>query len=153
MEAADHMQLTQRIQPALVSLLAFSSLLPLQLLIFGDDALVLQGQLAGIMYTMILIAFFAGAQWNNAITHQKLFVHITSLALAITPWFMILARRRYNEEFLWGIMAAEMSAILIIDWIFFRRHYPAWYFLLRNLTTIFLAVSIVFICLRKASIH
>ena len=147
------MQLTQRIQPVLVSLLAVSSLLPLQLLIFGDDALVLQGQLAGIMYTMILIAFFAGAQWNNAITHKKLFVHITSLALAIIPWFMILARRRYNEEFLWGIMAAEMSAILLIDWIFFRRHYPTWYFLLRNLTTIILAVSIVFICLRKASIH
>ena len=147
------MQLAKKVQPALVSLLALCSLLPLQLLIFGDDAIVLQGQLAGIMYTMILIAFFAGAQWNKAITHQNLFVHISSLALAITPWFMILGRRSYNEEVLWGAMAAEMAAILVIDWVFFKKHYPTWYFILRNLTTILLAITIVMICMRKSAIH
>ena len=66
---------------------------------------------------------------------------------------MILARRHYNEEVLWGTMAAEISTILLIDWIFFRKHYPAWYFILRNLTIILLGLSILLICYRKASIH
>ena len=147
------MHIAQKAQPFVVSILALASLLPLQLLIFGDDMMVLHGQLAGIMYVMILIAFFSGAQWNIAITQKNLVVHITSLVLAITPWFMILARRHYNEEVLWGTMAAEMSTILLIDWIFFRKHYPTWYFILRNLTTILLGLSIILICYRKASIH
>ena len=147
------MHIAQKAQPFVVSILALASLLPLQLLIFGDDMMVLHGQLAGIMYVMILIAFFSGAQWNIAITQKNLVVHITSLVLAITPWFMILARRHYNEEVLWGTMAAEMSTILLIDWIFFRKYYPTWYFILRNLTTILLGLSIMLICYRKASIY
>ena len=147
------MHIAQKAQPLVVSVLALASLLPLQLLIFGDDMMVLHGQLAGIMYVMVLIAFFSGAQWNIAIAQKNLIVHITSLTLAITPWFMILARRHYNEEVLWGTMAAEISTILLIDWIFFRKHYPAWYFILRNLTIILLGLSILLICYRKASIH
>ena len=147
------MRYAKHIHPITVSLVTLSSILPLQLLIFGDEAIILQGQLAGIMYTMILIAFFCGSQWNNALQKKFTIVHITSLFLAITPWFLILARRFFNEEVLWSFMGLEMLTILAIDWIFFRKHYPKWYFILRNLITILLSISIAIICIRKSIIY
>lgn len=147
------MHLTRHIHPVLVSIIALFSLTPLQLLIFGDDTVVLQGQLAGIMYTMILIAFFAGAQWNNALQKKIPLVHITSLTLAVIPWFLILARRFFNEEVLWSLMCSEVLIILAIDWLYFRKHYPRWYFLLRNIVTILLSTSIAIICIRKSIIY
>jgi drug/metabolite transporter (DMT)-like permease len=135
-----------------VSIIALVSLFPLQLLIFGDETVILQGQLAGIMYTMILIAFFAGAQWNKALEHNISAVHLSSMLLAITPWCLILLRRFFDEEFLWGILSSEMLAILAIDWLCFRKYYPSWYFRLRNYTTILLSISIIIICIRKALI-
>lgn len=147
------MHVARYLHPILVSIIALFSLIPLQLLIFGDETIVLQGQLAGIMYTMILIAFFAGAQWNNAL-HKKIpLIHITSLALAIIPWFLILARRFFNEEVLWSIMCGEVLFILAIDWLYFRKYYPQWYFQLRNIISILLSISIVIICIRKSIIY
>ena len=61
------MHILQYRQRICVSIIALVSLFPLQLLIFGDETVILQGQLAGSMYTMMLIAFFAGAQWNKAL--------------------------------------------------------------------------------------
>ncbi len=147
------MRYAKHIHPIVVSLIALSSLLPLQLLIFGDEAIILQGQLAGIMYTMILIAFFCGSQWNNALQKKITFVHITSLLFAILPWFLILARRFFNEEVLWSFMGMEMLALLAIDWICFRKHYPKWYFILRNVITILLSICIAIICIRKSIIY
>ena len=147
------MHITRHIHPILVSIIALFSLIPLQLLIFGDETIVLQGQLAGIMYTMILIAFFAGAQWNNALQKKIPLIHITSLTLAIIPWFLILARRFFNEEVLWSLMCSEVLIILAIDWVYFRKHYPKWYFVLRNIITILLSISIAIICIRKSIIY
>jgi len=147
------MRLVKKVQPTLVCLLALMSILPLQLLIFGDEAIILQGQLAGIMYTMILIAFFCGAQWSNALKRKFLLINVSSLLLAITPWFLVLARRYFNEEVLWAFMAGELMLILLIDWIYFRKHYPKWYFMLRNLITLLLSASIIIICIRKSVIY
>jgi len=146
------MQLAKHVHPIIVCLIAVFSLLPLQLLIFGDETIILQGQLAGIMYTMILIAFFSGAQWSNALQKKMPIIHISSLILAITPWFLILARRFFNEEVLWFFMSCEVMAILMIDWLYFRKHYPRWYFILRNIVTVLLSLSIAIICIRKSII-
>lgn len=146
------MRIAQYRQRICVSLIALGSLLPLQLLVFGDEAVILQGQLAGIMYMMILIAFFSGAQWNKALEHNIALIHITSMLLAIIPWFLILLRRLFNEEILWGILILEVLTILVIDWLCFRKHYPRWYFILRNFTTFLLSISIITICIRKALI-
>ena len=146
------MEIAKKIQPTIVCLLALSCLLPLQLLIFGDEAIILQGQLAGIMYTMILIAFFCGAQWSHALKNAYLPVHISSLTLAIMPWFLVLARRFFNEEVLWAFMAGELGLILAIDWLFLRKQYPTWYFILRNVITILLSICIIIICIRKSII-
>lgn len=146
------MRLTHIIHPFIVCLIALFSLLPLQLLIFGDESVVLQGQLAGLLYTMILIAFFCGAQWSNALQKKIPIVHVSSLILAITPWFLVIARRFFNEEVLWAFMCCEVLAILLIDWVFFRKLYPRWYFLLRNITTLLLSISIAIICFRKSII-
>ena len=147
------MKLARTIHPFVVCLIAFFSLLPLQLLIFGDDTVILQGQLAGILYTMILIAFFCGAQWSNALQKKIPLIHISSLILAITPWFLVLARRFFNEEVLWSFMGSEVLIILMIDWLYFRKLYPRWYFLLRNVVTVLLAISIAIICARKSIIY
>lgn len=147
------MSIARKIHPAVVCLVTFCSLLPLQLLIFGDDMLILQGQLAGVMYTMVLIAFFCGSQWNNALNQQIAIVHISSLLLALLPWFLILARRFFNEEVMWGIMTGEVLLILAIDWIVLRSLYPKWYLKLRTFTSVALSISIALICLRKSMIY
>ena len=151
--ARKDMSIARTIHPAVVCIVTLCSLLPLQLLIFGDDMLILQGQLAGVMYTMVLIAFFCGAQWHSALKKESAIVHVSSLLLALLPWFLILARRFFNEEVMWGFMVGEILFILGIDWLILSTLYPRWYLKLRTVTSVALSVSIVLICLRKAMIY
>ena len=65
------MHIAQKAQPLIVSVLALASLLPLQLLIFGDDMMVLHGQLAGIMYVMVLLLPFFREHNGTLRSHRK----------------------------------------------------------------------------------
>lgn len=146
------MRTTKNIHSIAVIIMALVSILPLQLLIFGDEVVILQGQLAGIMYIMILIAFLCGIQWSQAVHRKITLIHFTSPFLAITPWFLILARRFFNEEVLWAVMGLEMIIILAIDWICFKRYHPQWYFMLKNIITCLLCICIAIVCIRKSLI-
>ena len=76
----------------LISILTLSGVLPLQVLVFGNQTIFLQGQFLGFAYVSVLISFLSGVHWAFGLILRRWALQVSSVVLALCPCPVFFAR-------------------------------------------------------------
>ena len=138
-----------------VCVLTLAGLIPVQLLVFGDQTTFLAGQFFGFSYFAVLLSFLSGIHWAFGLMLRRWILHLTSVILSLLPWLAFVLQKLdiiKELETVWTIILLDALLILFIDYFYLYKHYEPRYLRLRGITTALLALSIIVIIIRHVAI-
>ncbi|MEC8064387.1 MAG: hypothetical protein VX112_06040 [Pseudomonadota bacterium] len=138
-----------------VAFLTLAGLLPLQIVVFGNQIFFLAGQFFAFSYISIILAFLSGVHWAFGLMLRKWFLHLTSIVLSLVPWAAYFAQKLnyiHELETVWTIILLDTVLLLFIDYFYLYNHYEPRYLKLRGITTGLLMASIIIIIARHVDI-
>ena len=139
----------------LISILTLSGVLPLQVLVFGNQTIFLQGQFLGFAYVSVLISFLSGVHWAFGLILRRWALQVSSVVLALCPWVTLLLQKLdfiKELETVWTIILLDVMLLLLIDYNYLNRQYELRYLRLRSISTFLLMLTIAVIIVRHIAI-